>query len=279
MVKITSNEFKIISKYIHDISSVKLEQNKEYLIETRLGKLLKEEGCFSYGELLHKAKSDLSKRLEKKIINNITTQETSFFRDAHPFELLKYKIIPDLIDARTKASSGFFPTSIRIWSAACSTGQEVYSIAIALKEILFDLKKYNIKIIGTDISDSAIAKASYGRYSQFEIGRGMDQEKLQKYFTSIGNDWQIKDEIRAMVSFRKTNLMLPFNYLGNFDVVFCKNVAIYFDFEDRKKLFNEIANIMEKDAYLIIGSSESLMNICPKFKPKISLKSVYYQLK
>jgi chemotaxis protein methyltransferase CheR len=278
MKKITPDEFQIIIKYIHDISGIFLDQSKAYLLETRLDSLVKENGCSSYSDLYHKAKADASKVIERKIIDAISTNETLFFRDTSPFDVLRHKIIPDLIDLRT-AKSPFLPPQIRIWSAACSTGQEVYSIAIVLKELLTDLKKYNLKLLGTDISDAAIAQASYGSYNKFEIERGLQADKLSQHFSRNGDNWKIKDDIRAIVSFRKLNLLLPLNGLGKFDIVFCRNVAIYFTIEDRKKLFNKIADILEPNGYLIIGSTESLVDICPRFEPKRYIKSIFYQLK
>jgi len=273
------DDIKIISKYIQDLSGIHLDQSKTYLLETRLKNIIQETGCTSYGELYSRAKSDASKSLEKKIIDAITTNETLFFRDSGPFELLQHKILPDLIDNRTANGSGVLPTPIKIWSAACSTGQEVYSISIVLKELLVDIAKYNIKLLGTDISDAAIAQASYGTYNKFEIERGLTSDKLQKYFTGNGDKWKIKDEIRSLATFRKLNLMLPFGGLGKFDIVFCRNVAIYFTLEDRKKLFEKIAGILERDGYLIVGSTESLTGICQRFEPKRHLRSIFYQLK
>jgi len=278
MSKLSPEEFSLISKYVYDISGISLEQSKTYLIETRIGPLLAEFGCASFKDLYQKAKTDTKKSVERKIIDAISTNETLFFRDTGPFDVLQHKVIPDLIDRRTARSSGILPTPIRIWSAASSTGQELYSIAIVLKELLPDMKKYNIRLFGTDISDAAVAKASYGKYNKFEIERGLSPEKLRKYFTLDGNSWKVKDEIRAMASFRKLNLMLPFAGLGKFDIVFCRNVAIYFTMEDRKKLFDKIAGVLEKDGYLIIGSTESLTGICPRFAPQRHVRSIYYQL-
>jgi len=278
MIKITPDEFKLIANYIHSISGIYYNQEKAYLFETRLGPLLEEIGLSSYKELYFKAKADGNKLIEKKIVDAISTNETLFFRDTGPFEVLQHKIVPDLIDVRTTTSSGLLPVPVRIWSAACSTGQEVFSIAIVLKELLPDLKKYNIKLLGTDISDAAIAQASYGKYNKFEIERGLAKDKLQKYFALNGSSWKIRDEIRAMATFRKLNLMLPFNGLGKFDVVFCRNVAIYFSMEDRKKLFNNIADILAPDGYLIIGSTESLTGVCSRFVPKRHIRSIFYQL-
>jgi len=279
MIKVATDDIKAISKYILDISGIDLNESKAYLIETRLGGLIKEYECSSYRDLCSKAKTDSNKSIENKIIDAISTNETLFFRDSGPFEVLQHKILPDLIDRRTEKSSGLLPIPIRIWSTACSTGQEVYSIAIVLKELLPDLNKYNIKLLGTDISDSAIKQASYGTYNKFEIERGLSKEKLQKYFIPNGGNWKISDELRAMVSFTKRNILESFMGLGKLDIIFCRNVAIYFDLEERKKLFENIASVLEPDGFLIIGSTESLTGICPIFEPKRYLKTIYYQLR
>ena len=278
MLKITPEELPVITKYIHEISGIHLDAGKRYLLETRLSSVAEELGCSNYLELYQKAKKDASRQTQQQIINAISTNETLFFRDEGPFRLLQYKILPDLIDARRPKSS-FMKTPIRIWSAASSTGQELYSIAIVIKELVGDTSKFNFKLLGTDISDAAVAQASQGRYNKFEIERGLPRDKLNRYFTLRGGFWQVKDELRTMVQFRKLNLMLPFSGLGKFDIVFCRNVAIYFTISDRKKLFNKIADILEPDGYLIIGSTESLTGICPRFKPKRHLRSIFYQLK
>lgn len=279
MTKITPDEFDLISQYIYDLSGISLDKSKGYLVETRLGGLLTEQGCSTYRELRDKAKADPEKILEKKIIDAITTNETLFFRDISPFELLQHKIMPDVIDNRSGQPSSLLPITLRLWSAACSTGQELYSIAMVLNELLAGKNKYKVRLLGTDISDAAITQASCGSYNKFEVERGLSQERLGKYFVANGNVWKIRDEIRAMVTFRKLNLMLPFSGLGKFDIVFCRNVAIYFSLEDRKKLFDKIADILEPDGYLVIGSTESLTGICSRFEPKRHLRSIFYQLK
>jgi len=171
MVKVLPEEFKTLSRYILTISGICLDDSKSYLLETRLGGLLKELGCSTFSELYYKATSDKTGRIRENIIDAVTTGETLFFRDAAPFELLQHKILPDLIDKRSKSALGSSLIPIRIWSAACSTGQEIYSIAIVIKELLGDLTRYNIRLIGTDISDAAVARASYGTFNNFEIDR------------------------------------------------------------------------------------------------------------
>jgi chemotaxis protein methyltransferase CheR len=278
MLKITSSELKLVAQYIYEISGIFLDESKSYLFETRLSSIAEELGCASYQDLYNKAKKDPRKDIERRIVDAISTNETLFFRDKGPFELLQHKILPEIIDKRTPGAPTL-KTNIKIWSAAASTGQELYSIAIVIKELIPDLSRYSIKLLGTDISDTAIAQASYGKYNKFEIERGLPQKQLQRYFTLFGDSWKIKDEIRAMVNFKKLNLMLPFSVLGKFDIIFCRNVAIYFTLQDRKNLFNRIADSMTDDGFLVIGSTESLTGVCPRFIPKKHLKSIFYQKK
>ncbi|OQY49683.1 MAG: chemotaxis protein CheR [Desulfobacteraceae bacterium 4572_89] len=277
-IKVTPGEFKDFSRYILDISGIALDVGKEYLLETRLNQLLNRLECKSYSELLRKAKSDFKKELENEIIDAISTNETYFFRDKSPFQLLQHKILPDLIDKRTAKNSTLKP-NIRLWSAANSTGQEIYSIAMILLEMGVNPKDYNIKLFGTDISDAAIAKASYGAYNKFEIARGLDQGRINKYFNKYEDQYKIKDELRAMAQFKKMNLMKPFMGLGKFDIVLCRNVMIYFTIEDRRKIYQNISKVMEPDGYLLIGSTESLVNDTDLFVSNKYLNSVFYQFK
>ncbi len=279
MLKITPAELKSVGKYIHDISGIYLDPSKSYLFETRLGNIAEEHGCSSYEELHLTAKRDGSKRIERQIIDAISTNETLFFRDTGPFDLLKNKLLPEMIDLRAP-SSPRLKTNIKIWSAASSTGQELYSVAMTIRDLLgSQLDSYNFRLLGTDISDSVVKQASYGKYNKFEIERGLPKPTLQKHFTLFGDSWKVKDELRGMVNFRKLNLMLPFTGLGKHDIILCRNVAIYFTLQDRKILFNKLADCLADDGYLIIGSTESLTGVCPRFVPKRHLRSIFYQKK
>ncbi|MEN6436992.1 MAG: protein-glutamate O-methyltransferase CheR [Syntrophobacter sp.] len=279
MSPISTSEVSLWSTYIHSICGVQLDTTKAYLIETRLAPLLREMKVASLGELYSRVKSDPTQALKRRVIDAITTNETSFFRDTSPFELLQHKIVPDLVDKRTRSNPNGRSIPIRIWSAACSTGQEVYSTAIVLKELLMDLNRYDIRILGTDISDKAIAAASYGQYSKMEMDRGMALDKIAKYFSLTSQKWKIRDELRALATFKTMNLLEPFTMPGKFDIVFCRNVAIYFSEQDKLRLFRSIANVMAPDGYLIIGSTESITGLCPQFEPKRYLRAVFYQLK
>ncbi len=276
MPALTAQDIELWTVYIKNICGNSHDASKAYLIETRLAPLLQETGSVSWIQLFTKVKSDPTGTLKKKVINLITTNETSFFRDTSPFELLQYKIIPDLIDSKKKQNSGAV-IPIRIWSAACSTGQEVYSTIIVFRELLGDLKGYDIRILGTDISDKVMAAASYAKYSKMELERGLTQNKISKYFVQDGSMWRIRDEIRAMATFKTMNLLEPFVFPYKFDIILCRNVAIYFSIDDRKNLFGKIANVLAPNGYLIIGSTESLTGICSQFESKRYLRSVFYQ--
>lgn len=279
MIKIQPEEARALSQYIYSLCGVHLDETKGYLLENRLAPLLQENSCGSFSEFYLKARSDSTKTLPRKIVDAVTTGETSFFRDSAPFDLLQFKLLPELLDRRKKINPSGLPISLRIWSAACSSGQEVYTTAIILRETLGNPANYSIHLLGTDISDQAIAKASYGVFSRMEIERGLTQERLQRNFTSVENGWKIKDEIRGMASFRKLNLMEDFSALGRFDIIFCRNVAIYFTEADKVRLFSKLGKALASDGALIIGSTESLTGLCPQFEAMRYLRSVYYRLK
>jgi chemotaxis protein methyltransferase CheR len=275
VIRLQPEEHKRFAEYVYSLCSVVLDESKAYLIEGRLAHLVAESACGSYGGLLQRAKSDCTRALERRIVDAITTNETSFFRDTSPFDLLRNKIVPELIDRQARGGAA----RIRIWSAACSTGQELYSIAIMLKELLGDPDRYGVRLMGTDISDDAVARASRGVYSNVEISRGLTEAQRTRYFVPLPGRWQIRDEIRAMASFKRLNLMTEIGALGRFDIIFCRNVAIYFTERDKISLFTSIERALEAGGYLIIGAMESLIGICPQFESKRHLRSVFYQLK
>lgn len=279
MSALSSTELSMWSQYVYSICGLQLDGSKGYLIETRLAPLVRETKSTNFAELFNRVKGDATNTLKRKVIDAITTQETSFFRDTSPFDLMRHKLIPDLIDKRTKASIPGRPLPLRIWSAACSTGQELYSTAIVMKELLMDMNRYDVRLLGTDISDKAVAQASYGHYSKLEMDRGMMADKMSRYFTADGQSWKIRDEIRALATFRTMNLLEPFSFPMKFDIVLCRNVAIYFSEQDKIRLFKAIARVLAPDGYLIIGSTESITGLCPEFEPKRYLRAVFYQFK
>lgn len=279
MIKLQEGESRLLSQYIYSLCGVSLDDSKSYLLESRLADLLVKTGSRSFAELYTKARSDPSRAIARQIIDAVTTGETSFFRDSAPFDLLRHKLLPELIDRRKKTTAPGRPIPIKIWSAACSSGQEVYSTAIVLKELLVDLSRYSVRLVGTDISDQAVAAASYGIFNQVEAGRGLAQDHLRRYFTQTAGGWKVCDEIRAMVSFRTQNLMEDFTLLGRFDIILCRNVAIYFTEADKIRLFNRLEKSLDPEGALIIGSTESLAGLCPQYEAMRYLRSVYYRVK
>jgi chemotaxis protein methyltransferase CheR len=275
--KITPEEFVAVTALVRKESGIVLEQNKSYLVESRLQPLLNELGLFSFSDLLEKARRDPTRRILTRIIDAMSTNETYFFRDKAPFELLKFKILPDHYDRLEAAGK---PKSIDIWSAASSTGQEVYSVAIVLKELFPDLNRWRVRILGTDISEAAVRQASLGRYNEVEMGRGLTPDKLERYFIKRDDGlWQVRDDLRALVQFRKMNLLAPWVGIGKYDIILCRNVAIYFSREDRQRLFDQIADHLNPGGALMIGSTESLLGISKRFERLQYHNSVFYRVK
>lgn len=273
-MQVSTEDIKVISRLVDDLCGIVLDESKGYLIESRLSGVAAEAGCASFSELYYKARHGSDRALRTKIINAITTNETLFFRDTSPFEALQHKALPELFDA--KAGSAF-PKRLRIWSAACSTGQEPYSLAMVLHELIPDIASWDIKITATDISDQAIAQASRGQYAEHEIRRGMPPRLLEKYFAKDGNNWKVKDELRALIAFQRINLLEPFTALGTFDVILCRNVAIYFKPDVRRELFERLARQLAPHGYLFAGSSESLSDLGPRFMPHKHCRAVFYR--
>ena len=273
--KISRDDLSAWSHYIRTTCGISLDESKGYLIETRLAHLLRETGSAHWQELLKKTKVNAA--LRTQVIDAITTNETSFFRDTSPFELLRHKLFPELIDRRSKAR--LKPIPIRILSAACSTGQEAYSTAIVLKELLGSFAGYDIRILGLDISDTAVAQASYAHFSPMDLNRGMAPDKIARHFDPADNRWKVKDELRALATFRRANLLEPLAAPAPFDIIFCRNVAIYFTQPDKIRLFRNLGSALARDGALIIGSTESIAGLCPEFEPHRYLRTVFYQKK
>jgi chemotaxis protein methyltransferase CheR len=276
--RLEGNEFALWSSYVYSITRITLDASKGYLIETRLGGLMRDTGSRTFKELLDKVTRDNTGALKRQVIAAVTTNETSFFRDTSPFEMLRYKILPDLVDARRRQVGKDKPVMLRIWSAACSTGQEVYSTAIICRETLPDPAKYDIRILGTDISDKVLSQASYAKYNKLEIDRGLTPAQVNAYFQADGTEYKVRDQIRAMTTFKPINLLEPLSFPNKFDIVFCRNVAIYFSDPDKRKLYESIAKALAPDGYLIIGATESLTGISSRFESKRYLRSIFYQL-
>ncbi|MEM8866014.1 MAG: protein-glutamate O-methyltransferase CheR [Planctomycetota bacterium] len=270
----TPEDIDAICGLVDDLCGIALDESKSYLIEGRLADLVQRHGCGSYAELARKARSITSRDVQTDIVNAITTNETLWFRDTTPFEALRYKLLPELIDAKQKSP---FPKRLRVWSAACSTGQEAYSIAMAFGDIVPDLADWDLQVYGTDISPAAVEKAKQGVYSDLEISRGLEQKYRGAYFVKQGKDWQINSVLRSKCKFDVRNLHAPMTGIGKFDVIFCRNVAIYFSDADKKKLFRSLASVLNPGGWLFVGSSESLSSMGKEWTPYRHCRAVCYQ--
>lgn len=274
MSDLTSQDIDAVCGMVNDLCGIYWDESKAYLIESRLQNIVQEHSCTNYHDLVRKVRAEIVPGLKAQVVDAITTNETLWFRDSSPFEALRHKLIPEMIDEKVGT---VFPRRFRIWSAACSTGQEVYSIAMTLAELLPDYLNWDIQIHGTDISPAAVEQASRGIYNSLEIGRGMDPLLLRKYFVQEGNTWKVSDSLRSMCKFSPRNLHDCFHALGQFDIVFCRNVAIYFNDEDRKSLFERAAKILTPNGWLFVGSAESLAYLGSNWQPQQHCRSNCYR--
>ncbi|MBO6847960.1 MAG: protein-glutamate O-methyltransferase CheR [Maricaulis sp.] len=250
-------------------SGLVLSADKGYLLESRLAPLARAEGFPSIDALLTAARRDQGDRLLWAITEALATHETFFFRDNTPFDLFKNDILPVLTRARGAGST------IRIWCAACSSGQEPYSLAMLLEEERARLGGKRFEIIATDMAPRVLEKAEAGVYSQFEVQRGLAIQRLVQHFEQNGDQWRIKPNIRQMVNFQKHNLLEPIASLGTFDVVFCRNVLIYFDPETKKQVLSRIARQTPNDGYLIMGAAETVVGLSKDFVPVEGKRGLY----
>jgi chemotaxis protein methyltransferase CheR len=261
-------DYEYLRKLLKDQSGLDLSADKQYLIESRLLPLARKAGLPGIAELVQKMKAG-STPLTNQVVEAMTTNETFFFRDKIPFEHFRQSIIPEILRARASGKT------IRIWCAAGSTGQEPYSLAMCLKEMGAALGGCRVEILATDLSQEVIEKSKAGIYSQFEVQRGLPIQMLVKYFKQTGEIWQINADIRAMVQHRQINLLNDFSNLGIFDVIFCRNVLIYFDQATRVNIFNRLVRVIEPDGFLVLGASETVVGLTETFKPFPERRGLY----
>jgi chemotaxis protein methyltransferase CheR len=261
-------DYEFLRKLLKTRSGLDLSADKQYLVESRLLPLARRAGLPGISELVQKIKSG-SETLTAEAVEAMTTNETFFFRDKLPFDHLRETILPGLLPARASRRS------LRVWCAASSTGQEPYSIAMCLKELGSALAGWRIEILATDLSLGVLEKSKAGIFSQFEVQRGLPIQMLVKYFTQTGELWQLNADIRAMVQHRQLNLLQDFAHLGTFDVIFCRNVLIYFDQETKADIFDRIAKMLEPDGVLVLGAAESVVGITESFKPYPDRRGLY----
>ncbi len=264
----TPPEYEYLRKFLKDHSGLDLSADKQYLIESRLLPLARKTGLSGISELVQKIMGG-SAAFNAQVAEAMTTNETFFFRDRVPFEHFRDLIMPQMMRSRANRRS------IRIWCAAGSTGQEPYSLAMALREMGATLGGWRIEIVATDLAQEVLEKSRAGLYSQFEVQRGLPIQLLVKYFKQVGELWQINPDIRAMVQHRQLNLLHDFSQLGAFDLIFCRNVLIYFDQETKTNVFNRLAKVLEPDGFLVLGAAETVVGLTTAFKPLIERRGVY----
>jgi len=265
----TPADFDFLRKLLKDRSGLVLAAEKQYLAESRLLPLARRNGLSTLAELVGRLKQDDSGALATGVVDAMTTNETFFFRDKIPFEHFRDTIMPALIAARAREKR------IRIWCTAASTGQEPYSLAMALEGMGAQLAGYKITILATDICGDVVEKAKAGIYTQFEVQRGLPIQLLVKFFTQTGEQWQLVPELRGMVQYRTLNLLNDFSPLGGFDVVFCRNVLIYFDQPTKIGVLTRLARQMPADGYLVLGAAETVVGLTDAFKPVAEKRGLY----
>jgi chemotaxis protein methyltransferase CheR len=264
-----AEDFELFSTLLRQRSGLVLTPDKAYLLESRLMPIARKQGMKGLDDLAGAIRARREESLLRSITEAMTTNESSFYRDQKPFDQFKATVLPNLL--RSRASK----RQIRIWSAACSSGQEGYSLAMLLEEEKSRVAGWRIEIVGTDLSAEMVERARAGVYTQFEVQRGLPITHLVRYFKQNGDKWQISQEIRAMAQFREFNLLTDLSPLGQFDVVFCRNVLIYFDQPTKGKVLEAIARQMPADGVLYLGGAETVLGITDKFKPVEGQRGLY----
>nr|WP_197979955.1 protein-glutamate O-methyltransferase CheR [Pseudomonas coleopterorum] len=262
--------------FLEKACGILLGENKQYLVASRLNKLMEQQGIKSLGELVQRIQNQPRSGLREQVVDAMTTNETLWFRDTYPFEVMKNKVLPESI----KASPG---ARLRIWSAACSSGQEPYSLSMTIDEFersnLGQLKS-GVQIVATDLSGSMLTNCKSGEYDSLAIGRGLSQERLQRYFDPKGpGRWAVKAPIRSRVEFRAFNLLDSYAALGKFDIVFCRNVLIYFSAQVKKDILTRIHGTLKPGGYLFLGASEALNGLPELYQMVQCSPGIIYQAK
>lgn len=272
---ITEAESGRLREYIERQCGITLGAEKSYLVQTRLQRIAQDQGCESFGELYERLARSANSVLRDLVIDAMTTNETLWFRDRYPFEILRSVVIPELVGRPQRP--------IRIWSGACSTGQEPYSIAMTIRELCDATRvasPWDFQIVATDLSSQALERARAGRFGSLAMNRGLPQEERDRWFRGAGADsWELLPVIRDMVDFERLNLQGSFDHLGKFDVVFLRYVAIYFTERLKQELLRRIARSMSPGGYLFLGGIESLYGWCDCFEPQTVAGNLYYRLK
>ncbi len=265
----TEADFDFLRLLLRQRSGLSLGHDKRYLAESRLGMLCRKRQIDGLGALVQTLRLGVDRALENAVIEAMTTNETLFFRDRSPFDQFRDVILPEKLAAKAQSRS------LRIWCAAVSTGQEAYSLAMILDDMAAQLSGWKVEILGTDISPDVLDKARAGVYSQFEIQRGLPIQMLLRYFTQDGDKWRVADRLRAMVELKPHNLLDGNAHLGQFDVIFCRNVLIYFDVPTKAKVMAALAQRLTQDGVFVLGAAETVIGITTTIVPDKSHRGLY----
>lgn len=264
------HDFTVFQNLLKTTSGLVIDENKGYLLEARLKPILAKYALTDIAGLAGKIRANQNSPEAWEVVEAMTTNETSFFRDTRPFDMFRDHIIPDLME---KKKMGL--RKIRIWSAACSSGQEAYSLAMIIKEKGWLNQGWQFEIIGTDISNDILDTAKEGLYTQFEVQRGLPIQMLVKYFTQDNEKWRINDEIKKMIKFSNFNLLKPMSLLGKFDLIFCRNVLIYFDQPTKGVVLDAMHKVIDPKGHLVLGGAETVLGITENFKPVSGQRGLY----
>jgi chemotaxis protein methyltransferase CheR len=264
-------EYDYIRALVKRSSAMVLDDGKEYLIQARLAPLVRQEGLPTIEHLVAKMRERPDSPLHSRVVEAMTINETSFFRDVNPFEVCKKHVFPALQKVRGQQRT------LNIWSAACSTGQEPYSLAMIVRDVFPDLAQWRLRIHATDLSSHVLEKAKRGKFTQLEVNRGLPAPMLVKNFVQDGTEWAVKPEVRSLVEFRQMNLSAPWQGLPQMDVVFMRNVLIYFDVETKKRLLGYLRDVLRPDGYLFLGAAETTFNIDGTFEAIEQNRTTYYR--
>lgn len=271
---LSADSLKFLQDFLYRRSAMIIEPGKEYLLEARLGPVAKQEGLDGLDALVKKLRAAVDSPLHTRVVDAMTINETSFFRDVHPFETLRQDIIPTLIKSRASTRT------IRIWCAAASTGQEPYSIALTIREHFPELATWNVSILATDINQTVLDRAKSGTFKQLEVNRGLPAPMLVKHFERAGVDWRLKESVRDLVTFQKMNLLDRWPIMSGVDVVFIRNVLIYFDVATKRDILKRIrTQLLKSDGLLILGGAETTMNIDDGFESVRVKNTLYYRIR
>lgn len=262
-------DFELYKSLLYDKSGLVITPDKSYLLDSRLTPIAKKWNYPTLDMMTLQLRAIPDPKLVKDIVEAMTTNETSFFRDTKPFTLFQETVLPHMFQTRSGKKT------VRIWCAACSSGQEPYSLSMLLKEKEAQLKGWKFEIIATDLSEEILAQARKAAYSQFEVQRGLPIQYLMKYFTQTGEAWQLKDDIKSMVKFSTFNLLDDMSRMGQFDIIFCRNVLIYFDEKTKGGILAKIDKQLDKDGFLLLGGAETVLGITDKFVPMPEKRGLY----